>query len=268
MKFILFDIKSADLNSIVSALSRFLNMDVKKYDRDEAYSLLSKLREMGYELFTKPVPLPEDRRMIDVLKGSDIEVIPHGTCKISPEVLELLAEFCKTLREPFRIIDYFSFDNIDIIVGEIFDRDEICVLETNLDDVSGEIISNAVNRLSEEALDVSVIQCIGKKGRPAVMIRVLSRLEDCHRIAKIIMEETGTLGVRINRVHRIVERRDVRNKEIELFGRRFNVRFKVSTVSTKPEFEDVKKISEELKIPLPIVYREVIRRMSDEAINR
>ena len=45
------------------------------------------------------------------------------------------------------------------------------------------------------------------------------------------------------------------------------MRVKVSEVSIKPEFEDVKKIARELKKPLPMVYREIIRRLNYEDSN-
>ena len=142
-------------------------------------------------------------------------------------------------------------------------NDRIVILETNVDDASGEIVGHAVKRLFDEgAVDVYVIQAIGKKNRPTNVISVISDYKNCHRIAEVLMRETGTIGVRIYELPRLVAERKKEKVEVELFGKKFEVTIKTSKVgesviNVKPEYEDLRKIAEDLNIPLREVLREV-----------
>ncbi len=282
VRLILFDIERISLDDFISALIRLapdchkgdsavsnifskleeLGISVNREKIGKACGILECLRRMGFELFTNPIPMPKDVLALKVLEKSEIDVIPNKKSEISAEVVAILAEFCKTLRHPFKIVEVHNFDGFNIILGESFDFDEIAVLETNVDDISGEILANALDKLSKICLDVSTIQCIGKKGRPAVIIKALCRLDDVERVAKAMMKETGSLGVRIIPVNRIIEQRRVEEREVEIFGRKFKLRVKLSSASIlKPEFEDVKKIAEELNLPLLMVYKDVLRKL-------
>src|SRR5690606_16858044 len=71
------------------------------------------------------------------------------------------------------------------------------VLETNLDDVSGEVIGHRTTRLAEAGeLDVYTTAIQMKKNRPGVKLSVLCQAADVTKLEKIIFKETGTLGVR------------------------------------------------------------------------
>jgi uncharacterized protein (TIGR00299 family) protein len=79
----------------------------------------------------------------------------------------------------------------------------IVVLETNLDDASGEVIGHAVDRLwAAGALDVSLTPIQMKKGRPGVLLSVQARPCDGARLEAILFQETTTLGVRRSMVER------------------------------------------------------------------
>lgn len=132
----------------------------------------------------------------------------------------------------------------------------VTLLETNVDDVSGEILGHVIEKLMERgALDVSVLPATGKKGRPAYLIRVISKPWMADELAVLLMRETGTLGVRLTDVPRMVAERDNRTIRLELMGRSYEVRVKVSSiggkiVSVKPEHDDLARISRETGIPL------------------
>lgn len=143
-------------------------------------------------------------------------------------------------------------------------KDEIVVLETNLDDITGEIIGHVVNKLIDDgALDVTVTSAIGKKNRPVYIVKVLAKLEDCHRIAGILIKETGTLGVRVLKTPRIIAKRKMEKFKINLEGREFDVRVKISysengeILNVKPEYDDVKRIAEELNISIRSAMKKV-----------
>ena len=75
--------------------------------------------------------------------------------------------------------------------------DQVCVLETNLDDASGELIGYCIERLWEAgALDVYTTAIQMKKNRPGVKLSVLCRPADAEAMEAILFGETTTLGVR------------------------------------------------------------------------
>jgi len=150
--------------------------------------------------------------------------------------------------------------------------ERVVILETTVDDVTGEVLGNAVERLLElGALDVVVLTGVGKKNRPVHVVRVLSGPELCTELAEALIEELGTLGVRALEASRLAVERVRRRFEVEVCGRRFEVEVKESktldgrALRVKPEYEDLKRISRELGIPLrrvaEIVQREIEKRV-------
>jgi pyridinium-3,5-bisthiocarboxylic acid mononucleotide nickel chelatase len=147
--------------------------------------------------------------------------------------------------------------------------DKISILETNLDDVTGEVLGHTVDRLLEEgALDVTIIPTIAKKNRPAHLLRVISKSSMNDILAETIIRETGTLGVRtIPYVHRNIVNREIIPIEVDFHGQPKKVRIKVAKigdeiVNVTVEYEDARKVSEELKIPLKDVIRFINQKMS------
>jgi len=147
--------------------------------------------------------------------------------------------------------------------------DKVSILETNLDNITGEVIGHTISRLLEVgALDVTVIPTITKKNRPGQLLRVITRPGDCDTIAEAIIRETGTLGVRvIPYIHRNIASRKIVPIKVVINGKEQDIRIKVGMIGEEiinysPEFEDAKKISQETDMPL----KDVIKK-SDEAFN-
>jgi uncharacterized protein (TIGR00299 family) protein len=87
--------------------------------------------------------------------------------------------------------------------------DTILLLETNLDNATGESIGHAADRLWEAgALDVSLTAIHMKKGRPGILVSVQSRPGDADQLEGILFSETPTLGVRRTSVMRTVLARE------------------------------------------------------------
>jgi len=113
------------------------------------------------------------------------------------------------------------------------------------------------------ALDVSVLPALMKKGRAGFVIRAIARGEDTQMLAKIIIRETGSLGVRVfPSVHRLVAEREESIVHVEFSGRIYQPHVKVSRMDgqllrIKPEYEDCKKIAEEMDLPLRNVIKKV-----------
>ncbi|MCS7142928.1 MAG: nickel pincer cofactor biosynthesis protein LarC [Aigarchaeota archaeon] len=146
--------------------------------------------------------------------------------------------------------------------------DEVVVLETNLDDVTGEVTGHLTEKLlASGAKDVTVVPTLGKKGRPAFVLQVISDIYNYERLVVDLMRESGTLGVRVQRVMRVIAERTMEEVSVEILGRRFTVRVKRSFVkgrllNVKPEFEDLKRVSEETGLPLREVQRIVERALN------
>ncbi|MGD6806084.1 MAG: nickel pincer cofactor biosynthesis protein LarC [Candidatus Bathyarchaeia archaeon] len=136
-------------------------------------------------------------------------------------------------------------------------QDRIAVLETNIDDATGEVLGYAVDRLlAEGAKDVSIIPVFTKKNRPAHIIEVIADQKDAARLSDVLIAETGTLGVRVHNCERHIINREVLSVELTVLGNRESVRVKVSknasgvVIRVKPEFEDLKRIAEKTGRPL------------------
>ena len=148
-----------------------------------------------------------------------------------------------------------------VVEGEEFRAvsDKIVILETNVDDISGEVIGYTINKLFKEgAVDVFVTQAMGKKNRPVNVISVITDHKNYERMVELLMDETGTIGVRIYELPRLVAERVKKKVEVEIRGKRFQVTVKISkvggkTINVKPEYEDLKRIAEDLGIPLRVV---------------
>jgi pyridinium-3,5-bisthiocarboxylic acid mononucleotide nickel chelatase len=133
-------------------------------------------------------------------------------------------------------------------------RDTVCVVETNVDDASGELIGNLVERLTDITKDVTVIPSTTKKSRPAFLIRIISENAQLNNVLQVLFSESGTLGARVQEVERFVLPRAILTVPVTVSGNTFNVHVKVAKdsagrmISAKPEFEDVKIIASRCQI--------------------
>jgi hypothetical protein len=158
--------------------------------------------------------------------------------------------------------DFAEMPNVlRITTGESLDnlllKDEIVVLETNLDDVTGEIIGHTVNTLLREgARDVCVIPMLTKKNRPGHIIKVIADRTTMEHLSKVLMEETGTLGVRLYPCERRIPNRESVQVKIKINEAEESINLKVARnrkgeiVQVKPEYEDVKRLAEKTGKPL------------------
>ncbi|RLI85025.1 MAG: hypothetical protein DRP01_07145 [Archaeoglobales archaeon] len=247
-------------------------LDFDVFDED---SLKLILRDLGFEgdledtfrrlsenLYVTSIPIPRDRSLLEDLKGFRID--PNRICDLDRRVLRLL-KYCRQIEEPFMVREVYERNGVRILIAE--DLEGVVVLETNVDDVSCEVISHAMEKIMSMAIDVYTFHCIGKKGRPCFMIKVLVDEGKALEVARVMCSELPTLGVRMYRVCRYRVDRRVVERRVEIFGREFDLRVKVSDVSIKPEFDDVRRIAENVDKPLPVVYLEILRRLRDEDIN-
>lgn len=141
-----------------------------------------------------------------------------------------------------------------------FAREEAYVVEANLDDATGEVLGYASQRILElGALDVFITPYTGKKSRPGSIVSAIVDGENLYRVVHAMLEETGSLGVRVFRVTRFTAERELVEVETILNGFKDKVRVKVARdlqgriLRVKPEFEDLKRISARIGLPVRVV---------------
>jgi uncharacterized protein (DUF111 family) len=137
-----------------------------------------------------------------------------------------------------------------------WETDTIAVLETNLDDVSSEILGHFLeSALAAGALDVFHTPIQMKKNRPGVLLTVLCAEADADKFSEMILRETTAFGVR----RTIAERRKLRREFTKVKTPRGDVMVKLGKLGGKvvqaaPEFESCKKLAEQKRVPLREIY--------------
>jgi uncharacterized protein (TIGR00299 family) protein len=128
------------------------------------------------------------------------------------------------------------------------------VLETNLDDVTGETLGHVIAAaLAAGALDAWVTPAVMKKGRPGHVLHVLTRPDSTSALRQLVFTETGTLGIRCSAVTRTALPR--RTTTVEVDG--VPVRVKHGPHGAKPEHDDLAAAASALGLPLRVTARRV-----------
>ena len=142
--------------------------------------------------------------------------------------------------------DFAKANMLRTFLGEADNEsDKVVEMKFNVDDMTGEEIGYATGVLMDNgALDVFTTAVYMKKNRPGILFTVLVKLEDKEKFAKLIFENTTTIGIRFSEMERFkLKRRE--EKVMTKFG---EVSFKVSegfgVMKTKPEYDDVKGIAD------------------------
>ena len=137
-------------------------------------------------------------------------------------------------------------------------NDELVVLETNIDDCTGEVLGYVLELLFKAgAKDAFYTSIFMKKNRPAYKLTVLCSEESRETVENIIFEETTAIGIRRRYEQRTCLERTF-NEVMTKYGP-----VKVKCVETNKgikvytEYESARKIAEKFSIPLSYVYEQV-----------
>jgi uncharacterized protein (TIGR00299 family) protein len=140
-------------------------------------------------------------------------------------------------------------------------QEDMLVIETNIDDMNPEFYDYVLDRLlAAGARDVFLSPIQMKKNRPGTLLRVIAEPKDREALARIILSETSTIGVRYYPVGRIILKRSSE----KLKTRHGTIRVKVveepnGTRRVTPEYDDLKRIAAAKKIPLKLLYDDLVR---------
>ena len=140
-------------------------------------------------------------------------------------------------------------------------QEEMVVIETNIDDMNPEFYDYVFDRLlAAGARDVFLSSIQMKKNRPGTLLRIIAEPKDRETLARIVLTETSTIGVRYYPVRRVILKR----LSERLKTRYGTIKVKIAeepdgTKRVAPEYDDLKRIAAAKKIPLKLLYDEVVR---------
>ncbi|MHA1265717.1 MAG: nickel pincer cofactor biosynthesis protein LarC [Candidatus Helarchaeota archaeon] len=180
-----------------------------------------------------------------------IERVGYGGGKKNFQSIPNVLRIVKGIKSLFRYYQY----------------EEIVTIETNVDDVTGELIGNTINKLvnNRMVLDAAVIPMTTKK-RPGYIIKILAYKEHIFSIVQHLINELGTLGVRFFPTKRYRVNRKIISLPIQIHNQIYHFPVKISwdskntVIQTKPESDKVLLLSEQIGISM----RELLRIIANE----
>ncbi|MFB3048282.1 MAG: nickel pincer cofactor biosynthesis protein LarC [Nitrosopumilaceae archaeon] len=259
----------SSIDTVVDILGTAIALDDLKILNDEIISTPVAVGG-GSLTFSHGTTSNPTNAILEILKNSGI-TISGGQIKdelTTPTGASLLVNLTKTCFDyyPKMKIDsigygagtknFDGFSNVlRVVKGEKtknYDHDVVQILETNVDDVSGEVLGHMIDKIMENgAKDVTITQGISKKGRPTNLISVICDLKSMNTLLELLISETGTLGVRRRSSERYVVPRTILTVPIKLNEKIFKIRCKITRENNiinnfKIESDDIKKISDSI----------------------
>jgi uncharacterized protein (TIGR00299 family) protein len=219
-----------------------------------------------------PVPAPAT---LELLKQTDAVWHPVQTDGelVTPTGAAVVATLARFERPTLRVrATGYGFGSrvlpwancVRLLVGEAaasdgFLRDEVMVIESNIDNMTGEALGWLLERLmTEGALDASYTPLQMKKQRPGALLTVIAAPADAERLAAFILRESATLGVRMRPSQRLIAERRIEQIETPLGPVRVKLKLaggRALTVS--PEYDDLAALAERANLPLHTVAEQV-----------
>ena len=217
------------------------------------------------------------RATLELLRGFDVRP-PDAPDELPEPVTPTAAAILSALGRPAPLMPAMRLDAVGVGAGardpagvanvvrvllgtptaEAAGGRRLVVVEANVDDLSPELVPDAIEALLQaRALDAWCTPIVMKRGRPALTISALCEPEDLAEVRRAFFEHTTTLGVRVHDVARPeLERRVV---EVELAEGGPRIRVKVASldgraVSAKPEHDDVVEAARKLDRPVRAVH--------------
>lgn len=219
-----------------------------------------------------PVPAPAT---IELLRGAQVRGVEGMRERVTPTGAALAVELADTFGPaPALTLERAGYgagtddppdrpNVLRALVGTAVDTPatgEVVLLETNLDDLSPELVPDAVARCFEAgALDVWTAPVQMKKGRPGIVLSALCRPARERAVALVLLEETSALGVRVHHLGRYELERE--EHEVELAEGR--VRVKVArldgrVVNVAPEHDDCATLARKAGKPVKTVWADAL----------
>jgi uncharacterized protein (TIGR00299 family) protein len=222
-----------------------------------------------------PLPVPGPAAL-ELLKGLPVFGVDVKSETVTPTGAALVRVLGKSFGfQPDMIIEKIGYgagqkefstrpNLFRLILGESgagWQREEMLVIETNIDDMNPQFYDHIMERLfAAGARDVYLTAIQMKKNRPGTLLRVIAEPRDRERLGRIIFQETSTIGIRCYPVGRIILGRE--SKTIKTRYGEVTVKIVEQPDGSKraaPEYDDIKRIAVARKLPIKLVHDEVMR---------
>ena len=148
--------------------------------------------------------------------------------------------------------------------GHDWETDTVVMLETNLDDTTGEIVGHVAEMaLAAGALDAFHLPIQMKKNRPGVLLTVMSTEADADRFSELLLRETSALGIRRYTAERRKLRREFKQVQTPYGEATIKLgRLDGKVIQAAPEYEACKKLAERAGVPLKVIYSEALKSLA------
>ena len=257
------------IDSIVDIVGAAAGFDLLGVDRIVCSHIPTGRGEVNIDHGICQVPTPGTAELLKGIPLRDVPVDAELTTPTGAAIVKTVADSFGALPEmSIERIGYGSgtmdFPNranlLRLFIGEAItspDRDVVSLLETNLDDVSGEVIGHTKQLLLKAgALDVYSTPIQMKKDRPGTILSVITRPSDTDKLEEILFSETGTLGIRRSMLERSTQSRQPHSVET-VYG---PVEGKLAwqsggRASFSPEYESCAEQANQQGVSLREVYR-------------
>jgi uncharacterized protein (TIGR00299 family) protein len=230
-----------------------------------------------------PVPAPAT---LEILAGIPLGSVDEPFEFITPTGAAIVAEFAEAFGPmPAMKIEKIGYgvggrvlkgrpNVLRAVLGEAvtapapvdgYERDTITRMETNIDDLSPEIVGAVTEQLLKAgALDVFLTPIQMKKNRPGVQLTVLCEESAVGRVAELIFRQTTSFGVRMDRVDRLKLERKLHLVSTAWGSVTVKIGFLGGeTVQVSPEFESCKALSEKAGQPIRTIYESAVSAWKD-----
>ncbi|MBW8015630.1 MAG: nickel pincer cofactor biosynthesis protein LarC [Planctomycetes bacterium] len=261
------------VDSIVDIVSAAIAMDAMKIDKVICSQLSVGGGTINIAHGKMPAPAPAT---VEILKiaGAPIQGGPVSAEVLTPTAAAILTHFADDYaplpQMTIEAVGYGAgtmiFDEtaniLRVVIGlsaDICDTevDSVCLIETNVDDSSAEVIGYVTEKLlSAGALDVYTTSIQMKKNRPAVKISIIASHDKACQIEKILFDEQITLGIR----RQLLQRKTLKRQTVSVETKFGKINIKIGLrdaeiISAKPEFSDCQKAAKLHDVPLKIVQK-------------
>ncbi len=229
-----------------------------------------------------PVPAPAT---LEILAGIPLGSVDEPFEFITPTGAAIVAEFAQAFGPmPALKIEKIGYgvgsrvlksrpNVLRAVLGEAvtapapidgYERDTITRMESNIDDLSPEILGAVTEQLLKiGALDVFLTPIQMKKNRPGLQLTVLCEESAVGRVAELIFRQTTSFGVRMDRVDRLKLERSFETVQTAYGNLTVKIgRLGGETLQVSPEFESCKALSEKTGQPIRVIYEAAVHARS------
>jgi pyridinium-3,5-bisthiocarboxylic acid mononucleotide nickel chelatase len=261
------------LDSIADIVLACVGIETLKIDRVIASPLAEGRGWIDAAHGRFPVPAPAT---LEILKGIPLASIDEAFEFITPTGAAIVAEFAaefgpmpamkiekigygagsRSLKGRPNVLRAVLGEAVETAGSEGLERDTILRMETNIDDLSPEMVGAVTEQLLKEgALDTFLTPIQMKKNRPALLLTVLCEEGLATKLAEVIFRQTTSFGVRMDRVERLKLERKF--ETVETAYGKISVKLGIlrgETLQVSPEFESCKAASEKTGTAIRVIY--------------